>query len=144
MIIPITAETHGQIRNPVFAEYAAMIGIYEYMEQFSGRSGSIRRTTRTRPSGDARRRRARTFATRAFTSTHSPACVACKKGVGIATFFISLRCHRDCYYCFNPNQMDYEFHTSHTRDLVQELDEIAAQGQQVNCLELTGGEPLLY
>ena len=38
----------------------------------------------------------------------SPACEACQLGVGSATFFISLRCHRSCFYCFNPNQEDYE------------------------------------
>lgn len=152
MIIPITAETHGQIRNPVFAEYAAMyLGIYEqYMEQVLGTGIEIdpqdyadevaQRRERLQKKGAHVRNGGRSI----YINAISPACVACKKGVGSATFFISLRCHRDCYYCFNPNQMDYEFHTSHTRDLVQELDEIAAQGQQVNCLALTGGEPLLY
>ena len=32
-----------------------------------------------------------------------PSCVACRKGLRSATFFISLKCHRSCYFCFNPN-----------------------------------------
>lgn len=152
MIIPITADTHGQIRNPVFAEYAAMyLGIYDgYMQQVQGTGIAIdpcdyaEEVARRRDSLQKKGAHVRNGGRSIYLNAISPACVACKKGVGSATFFLSLRCHRDCYYCFNPNQMDYEFHTSHTRDLVQELDEIAAQGQQMNCVALTGGEPLLY
>ncbi|MBI5053365.1 MAG: radical SAM protein, partial [Chloroflexi bacterium] len=38
----------------------------------------------------------------------APACVACQKGAGSETFFISLKCHRSCFYCFNPNQEGYD------------------------------------
>jgi pyruvate formate-lyase activating enzyme-like uncharacterized protein len=74
----------------------------------------------------------------------SPACVACQTGVGSATFFISLQCHRDCYYCFNPNQEDYDFYQQNTRDVIQELEKIKKGGQRVRHLALTGGEPLLH
>ena len=152
MIIPITPDTHGQIRNPVFAEYAAMyLGIYDrFMAQIGATGIEVdpqdyaeevaRRRERLRQKGAHVRNGGRSI----YLNAISPACVACKTGAGSTTFFISLRCHRDCYYCFNPNQMDYEFHISHTRDLVQELDELAAQGQQMECLALTGGEPLLH
>lgn len=152
MIIPITPDTHGQIRNPVFAEYAAMyLGIYDrFMAQIGATGIEVdpqdyaeevaRRRERLRQKGAHVRNGGRSI----YLNAISPACVACKTGVNSTTFFISLRCHRDCYYCFNPNQMDYEFHISHTRDLVQELDELAAQGQQMECLALTGGEPLLH
>ena len=74
----------------------------------------------------------------------SPACVACREGVGSATFFISLQCNRDCYYCFNPNQENYEYFTQHKRNLIRELDQIHANGQGIHHLALTGGEPLLH
>ncbi len=152
MIVDITRETHGQIRNPVFARYAAMyLDIYDrYMEQVRATGIEIdphdytqevaQRRERLRQRGAHVRNAGRSV----YINAISPACVACKKGVGSATFFVSLRCHRDCYYCFNPNQIDYEFYKTHTRDLIRELDEIAAQGGQLDCLALTGGEPLLH
>ncbi len=74
----------------------------------------------------------------------SPACVACQKGVGSATFYTSLKCHRNCFYCFNPNQEDYSLQTQTQRDPAAELRELSDQGFQVSHLALTGGEPLLY
>jgi uncharacterized protein len=73
----------------------------------------------------------------------SSACQACKTGVESATFFISLKCHRDCFYCFNPNQEDYEYYREHTRDTVAELQALRASGARMRYLALTGGEPLL-
>ena len=74
----------------------------------------------------------------------SPACEACRNGIGTATFFISLQCHRDCFYCFNGNQEDYAHYTQHTRDVVHELEQISAGGLQLDHIALTGGEPLLH
>jgi pyruvate formate-lyase activating enzyme-like uncharacterized protein len=74
----------------------------------------------------------------------SSACIACREGVGSATFFISLQCNRDCYFCFNPNQEDYEYFTHHKRNLIEELDQIRILGQDIHHLALTGGEPLLH
>lgn len=74
----------------------------------------------------------------------SPACVACQTGVGSATFYVSLKCHRNCFYCFNPNQEAYDLHTRSRRDVVAELKELAAGGLQVSHLAVTGGEPLLH
>jgi hypothetical protein len=53
----------------------------------------------------------------------SPSCEACRTGKDSATFFISMRCHRDCFYCFNPNQENYEYYLDHPRDVVAELEE---------------------
>lgn len=74
----------------------------------------------------------------------SPACVACQTGAGSATFFISLRCHRSCFYCFNPNQENYAHFRTHQRPVIQELDRMAASGQRLDYIALTGGEPLLH
>lgn len=74
----------------------------------------------------------------------SPACVACQQGQGSYTFFISLQCHRTCFYCFNPNQAGYDHFTAQPRNLVEELEALHRSGQPVKFLALTGGEPLLH
>ena len=74
----------------------------------------------------------------------SPACVACRTGERTATFFTSLKCSRHCYFCFNPNQEDYEYWLSHKRDIAGELREAHAVGAGFDCLAITGGEPLLF
>jgi pyruvate formate-lyase activating enzyme-like uncharacterized protein len=74
----------------------------------------------------------------------SPSCVACQTGIGSMTFFISLKCHRDCFYCFNPNQENYEYYREHTRDAVAELGELRKTSPRMGHLALTGGEPLLH
>lgn len=74
----------------------------------------------------------------------SPACLACRKGERTATFFVSLKCTKHCYFCFNPNQEDYDFFRTHTRDIAEELRQAHAQGAQFDCLAITGGEPCLH
>ncbi len=74
----------------------------------------------------------------------SPACMACRTGEKTATFFVDLRCTKNCYFCFNPNQDHYEYFLHHTRDIVVELEQAHAQGVQFDCLAITGGEPLLH
>ncbi|MCJ7433442.1 MAG: radical SAM protein [Anaerolineales bacterium] len=74
----------------------------------------------------------------------SPSCVACQTSIGSSTFFISLKCHRDCFYCFNPNQENYDYFREHTRDTIAELDELRQTNPRMGHLALTGGEPLLY
>ena len=63
--------------------------------------------------------------------------------MGSLTFSVSLKCHRQCFFCFNPNQEDYEYQREHKRDVVGELDALLASGQKLEHLALTGGEPLL-
>ncbi len=74
----------------------------------------------------------------------SPACVACQKGVGSVSLFISLMCHRDCYFCFNKNQDNYDQFAKHTRNYREELDSLHLRGGKLVHLGLTGGEPLLH
>jgi pyruvate formate-lyase activating enzyme-like uncharacterized protein len=74
----------------------------------------------------------------------SPACQACQTGINSATFFESLKCHRDCFYCFNPNQQEYEYYQEHHRDTIGELDSMRKFNKSVKHLALTGGEPLLF
>ena len=79
-----------------------------------------------------------------FINKISSACIACQTGVGSATFFTSLKCNRDCFYCLNPNQEEYEYYRDHVSDTVAELETAREHGQKALHLALTGGEPLLY
>ncbi|MCM3124970.1 radical SAM protein [Mesobacillus sp. AQ2] len=74
----------------------------------------------------------------------STACEACQTGVGSYTNFVSLKCHRDCYFCFNKNQDNYQFYHENQRNAVEELDQLFDSGSTVTHLALTGGEPLLH
>lgn len=74
----------------------------------------------------------------------SPACVACRKGMGTETFFASLKCTRNCYFCFNPNQENYEYCCTHERDIAEELREAYERGCRYRFLAVTGGEPVLH
>lgn len=74
----------------------------------------------------------------------SEACVACRTGVGSHTSFLSLKCHRDCYFCFNPNQESFDYYNRHLRDAGGELNRLLDMGMPLTHAALTGGEPLLY
>lgn len=73
----------------------------------------------------------------------SQACVACTGDPGSRTFFYSLQCPRNCYFCFNCNQEDYDFFLTHDRDWAAEMNQLQAQGKALTYIGLTGGEPLL-
>ncbi|EJD6660720.1 radical SAM protein [Providencia sp. CRE-3FA-0001] len=74
----------------------------------------------------------------------SSACVQCRTGEGSYTTFLSLKCHRDCYFCFNPNQENYQGFQHEMRDAVGEVAAIAEQEYPLTHIALTGGEPLLF
>lgn len=74
----------------------------------------------------------------------SPACIACRKGIKTATFLISVQCPKNCYFCFNVNQADYEYFLTHTRDVAGELEKCHERGILFDDLALTGGEPLMH
>lgn len=74
----------------------------------------------------------------------SSACKACRTGERTATFFVSLKCTKNCYFCFNPNQEDYEYYRTHTRDIAAELRQAHASGAVFEHLAITGGEPCLH
>lgn len=152
MIIDVNAETLSRIKNPSLASYASIYTrIYEdFIEQIrhlgieidphSYRHETAEAIKRLKAKGATLRNDDKSIVVNRL----SPACIACQKGVGSATFFISLKCHRSCFYCFNPNQENYDFFCQHKRNLPEELEELHFQGQQVSHLALTGGEPLLF
>jgi len=74
----------------------------------------------------------------------SPSCVACRTGKGCATYFLSLRCPRQCYYCFNPNQEDYAVFCQQQQNCLEQLQALHDRHYPLAHLGLTGGEPLLH
>ncbi|MBN2471298.1 MAG: radical SAM protein [Anaerolineae bacterium] len=152
MIIEITRSNHDSIKNPAFAQYAEIyLQIYDnLLEQIEATGLSIdehddsaaiaARREVLRQKGANFRNGDRSI----YVNAISPSCVACQTGVDSQTFFISLKCHRDCYFCFNPNQQDYEFYLDNKRDLIAEINGLHASGVTLKHLAVTGGEPLLY
>ena len=74
----------------------------------------------------------------------SPSCLACRRGVETETFLTSTQCNRNCFFCFNPNQNDYEYYLSHVNDAAQELKSRHSCNALYKHLGLSGGEPLLH
>jgi len=152
VIIDITRGNHKIIKNPVFSRYAEMyLQIYDsFLEQIQATGLALDDHDygqETAAQLDALRRKGAIFRNgdrSIYINAISPACVACQTGVDSQTFFISLKCHRNCYFCFNPNQVDYEYYLEHKRDLIKELDGLRAAGVTLKHLAVTGGEPLLF
>ncbi|MFZ5857934.1 MAG: radical SAM protein [Chloroflexota bacterium] len=152
MILDINQTTLDSIKNPTLREYA---GIYVRIERdfiqqikesgvefavedtnawFAERLSGLRKKSAIIRNGDKS----------IYTKRISPSCEACQIGVTSSTFFVSLKCHRDCFYCFNPNQENYEYFREHTRDTIAELDALHETNPAIKHLALTGGEPLLF
>lgn len=152
MIVSVNPETLHLIHNPAFRTYAEKyIRIYQnFMDQVSATGIEIaaaepaqaypERVKALAASGAQVRNASKSVVVNQI----SPGCAACQTSVGSATFFISLKCHRDCFFCFNPNQEDYEYYRTHSLDLQPELHKLRASGQVIRELALTGGEPLLF
>lgn len=74
----------------------------------------------------------------------SPACEACRKGLATITYSLTLDCPHNCYFCFNPNQDNFESDKSQVRDIEQDLREVHKRGAHFDHIAITGGEPTLY
>lgn len=74
----------------------------------------------------------------------SSACEACQTGTGSYTTFLSMKCHRNCYFCFNENQDNYVHYLENKKDGIKELTELLDSGYKLTQIALTGGEPLLF
>jgi len=152
MITEINEATLASVRNPALRSYAEQyVNIYQdFMGQVrqmgvefaeEDDSQKIReRITALGKKGAVVRNDAKSV----YVNRISPSCVACQTAAESQTYFISLKCHRNCFFCFNPNQEDYEQFRESIRDVAAELDELQDSGQRVQHLALTGGEPLLY
>lgn len=154
MLEEITRESLSSIRNPAFRRYAQMyVEIYEnFLEQVAQFGLSFDKD----PLAEDRIREARAalaalseISSRcdgaSFVYRHiSPACEVCKQGVNTLTSHISFRCHRNCFFCFNPNQENFEAHLAAENDWRGELESYRRAGQTLTHIALTGGEPLLH
>lgn len=74
----------------------------------------------------------------------SSACEACRLGLRTETFVMTLACPRRCFFCFNPNQVDFDGRVAGPRDVVSQLKARADRGVRLEHVALTGGEPLLF
>ena len=72
------------------------------------------------------------------------ACEACRVGIDSYTGIISLMCHRNCFFCFNPNQENYEGYSHTKKDWEKELRQVHRRQPDLRYVALTGGEPLLH
>ncbi len=152
MITDLNERTLSEVRNPALRAYAAQYPrIYrDFMEQVRQTGVEVEEQDeggQAAPSIAALQKKGaqvRNDAKSLVANRISPACQACQTAEGSATFFVSLRCHRTCFYCFNPNQEDYEYFQQNSRDLKAELDEMHARGLRLRYVGLTGGEPLLH
>ena len=152
MKIEVNENTLVSIHNPILREYAQQyLHIYsDFMDQVrqfgidvepgNGKFDLVARVERLRKKGAVVRNDAKSI----YVNRISPACKTCQTSVGSSTYFISLKCHRDCFYCFNPNQEGYDFFRDHPRDLVSELQALKDRNTRVRHMALTGGEPLLH
>ena len=73
----------------------------------------------------------------------SPACVECTGSNGSETFSTTFKCHRDCYFCFNHNQADYDLFFEQGCPWEEGLQRAAEEHDTLAVIGLTGGEPLL-
>ncbi len=152
MIVELTPENIGQVKNQRLAAYAA---IYQNIERefwanvrelglqvdaYDDCAEVASKIANVVSKGAARRNDDKSIVVNHI----SPSCAACQTGLGTATFFISLKCHRNCFFCFNPNQENYAEFQTQKRDCVRELEEIFQSGARLEHIALTGGEPLLH
>ena len=72
------------------------------------------------------------------------ACEACRTGENSYTGILSLMCHRNCFFCFNPNQEEFDDYASAMKDWRRELRNLYRQNPNMAYIALTGGEPLLH
>lgn len=74
----------------------------------------------------------------------SPSCTHCQKGLGSATYILTLACNRDCFFCTNKNQADYEEGVNKIYDVVKDFNRDRGYYKEMKSAALTGGEPLLH
>ncbi|WP_434512219.1 radical SAM protein [Desulfitobacterium sp. AusDCA] len=151
MMIELTAENTPHIKNPVFLQYAQIYSqIYNrFIDQVRAAGMEFDKNLEAETCKKLERIRQKNAHFRnsgKSITTHwiSSACEACQKGVDTVTLFISLMCHRKCFFCFNPNQESYEYFLHHKRAYINELEQMFKHGQKFSHIALTGGEPLLH
>ncbi|MCE7791794.1 radical SAM protein [Salipaludibacillus sp. CUR1] len=144
----ITPENLNNIKNPGFRNYVKRY--LDIEEQTDGAIESLgipfnRSNQKTAIESVVRRGAAPRNGNKSFyLNWLSPACLACQTGEKSHTSFISFKCHKSCYFCFNNNQENYAEFRVKDNDPVHELRKLLARGEVVDYIALTGGEPLLH
>lgn len=153
MIVPIVdRQALATVKNPDFAAYATTyVEIHEdFLRQLEETGVPLAAPDNRQTSETGPERRGHSQATyrndgkSIYLNAISPACVACQLGIGSATYFISFMCNRSCWFCFNPNEEDYQIFSQRKRNVCKELSQIHDAGLGVQHIALTGGEPLLH
>lgn len=74
----------------------------------------------------------------------SPSCRHCRTGQGSETYILTLACNRDCFFCANKNQEDYENGTATIYNIYDKYKNDLNRYGHMRSAAITGGEPLLY
>lgn len=152
MVEKVTVANVGGIANPAFRDYARRyVDIEEgFREAVAGFGVPF-----AEPSGEGGREAAvgelASLGVRVLndgkslvSGWQSPACGACRLGLGTETFVMTLACPRRCFFCFNPNQADFDGRATGPRDAAGQLEARARAGARLRHVALTGGAPMLY
>ena len=152
MIEKVTASNIGAIANPAFRDYAQRyVGIEEGFRESVAAFGVPFAEAADESSREAtvavlasRGLRVLNDGKSLAAGWQSSACEACRLGLGTETFVMTLACPRCCFFCFNPNQADFDGRAAAPRDVVAQLEERSDAGVHLRHVALTGGEPLLF
>ena len=148
----VTASNIGAIANPAFRDYAQRyVGIEEGFRESVAAFGVPFAEAADESSREAtvavlasRGLRVLNDGKSLAAGWQSSACEACRLGLGTETFVMTLACPRCCFFCFNPNQADFDGRAAAPRDVVAQLEERSDAGVPLRHVALTGGEPLLF
>ncbi|MBS4191539.1 radical SAM protein [Bacillus sp. FJAT-49705] len=152
MIKKITKDSLYVIRNQLFLRYAqlftniesnTLVNIKAFGLPLEHAQSSIEKTkllTKLKNSGAHFRNNNKSI----YINRFSSACEACQTGSDSYTTFLSMKCHRNCYFCFNENQDNYTHYLENQREATEELASLINNGYQLKHIALTGGEPLLF
>lgn len=151
MILDINEGNITTIKNPVFRAHAQVhLDNYKYFKDDIsrcrlplqvGREYTLRNTAiGEKGVGIICRNNGHSY----YINRISPACLACRGEEECATLYISLRCNRNCFYCFTCFDENYEYFQTHTRDYQSEFQSYLKHGFSPRYIGLTGGEPLLH
>lgn len=146
--ITITRENITEIQNTIFRNYAARyLDIEDRTNQliadfglpFNKKTGLITKEEVVKAGAISRNEKKSLYL-----NWISPACRACKKAENSLTTFISFKCPKNCYFCFNPNQENYATFKVRDHNPIADLNQRLQQGERFDQIALTGGEPLLH
>ncbi|MBL4953500.1 radical SAM protein [Neobacillus sp. OS1-32] len=148
MYTTITRENINEIRNPSFRNYASRYLDIEdqtnrLIESF-GLPFTKALSSITKEEIIKDKVKSRNEKKSLYLNWVSPACRACKKAEKSLTTFISFKCPKNCYFCFNPNQENFTAFRVKEHDPVFELNQHLEHGERFDHIALTGGEPLLH